>query len=86
MATHTPTLPHTTYILYKFTPPLTKHIHTHTHTHTHTTHTHIYIYIHTHVYTHIISGGVDICALLQQGSHNVYVPVLAREDESGHAL
>ena len=31
-------------------------------------------------------GGVDICALQQQGAHHVYVPVVARDIKSGPAL
>ncbi len=33
-----------------------------------------------------IVGGVDICAPLQQGSHHVEVPFLARDYKSRHAL
>ncbi len=31
-------------------------------------------------------GGVDICAMLQQGSHQVHVPFAARDDKSRRAL
>ena len=33
-----------------------------------------------------IVSGVDICAMLQQGSHHVYVPFGARGDKSRRAL
>ncbi len=36
--------------------------------------------------SNIIVGGVDICAMLQQRLHHVYVPVVARADKSCHAL
>ena len=36
--------------------------------------------------SHIIVGGVDICAMLQQRLHHVYVPFLTREDKSRPAL
>ncbi len=33
-----------------------------------------------------IAGGVDICVMLQQGSHHVQVPFVAREHKSRPAL
>jgi hypothetical protein len=36
--------------------------------------------------SHIIVGGVDICATLQQRLHHVYVPVVARVHKSRSAL
>ncbi len=36
--------------------------------------------------SNIIGGGVDICAMLQQGLHHVEVPLHAREGKSRAAL
>jgi hypothetical protein len=37
-------------------------------------------------HTHIIVGGVDICAMLQQGLHHVQVPFVARDYKCRRAL
>jgi hypothetical protein len=36
--------------------------------------------------SNLIVGGVDVCAMLQQRSHHVYVPLHAREHKSRVAL
>ncbi len=36
--------------------------------------------------SHVIGGGVDICAMLQQRLHHVHVPVVARVHKSRPAL